>query len=191
MGTWREQQVETVKRLVDIDLPDYSTMTKEEMIAWEPPDPDPHALLAYPLQTVEWRRAFLHDYYWVGETALFIAVAHVWSTLAPPRAARCTMMGLMSGTGGTGKAALSLTLQKFLKEMLSVDHPFPSRSDYASLDAWNEDATAVFGADEAHREVLINSYESILDGRVEDQVDEGRCKVLVGPWAGPRPRTGR
>ena len=189
MGTWREQQVRTVKRLVDIDLPDYSTMTLEQRLAWEPPDPDPHALLAYPLQTVEWRRAFLHDYYWVGETALFIAVAHVWSTLAPPRAARCTLMGVASGAGGTGKTALSLTLQKFLNEMLAVDHPFPSRSDYPSLDAWNADATAVFGADEAHREALIERYEAILDGRAPQLEDPGSTDdeglVIVGPWDGP------
>ena len=188
MGTWSEQDVKTVKRLVDIELPDFSTMTNVEKAVWELPDPDAYALLAYPLQTVEWRRAFLHDYYWVGETALFIAVAHVWATLAPPRAGRCTMMGLMSGAGGTGKTALSLTLQKFLKEMLAVDHQFPAAGDYPSLAAWNEDAAGVFASDEADREKLINRYEAILDGRPPQLEDPGSTKepglVIVGPWAG-------
>ena len=197
MGTWSEQAVNTVKRLVDIEVPDFSIMTNVEKSVWEPPDPDAYALLAYPLQTVEWRRAFLHDYYWVGETALFVAVAHVWSTLAPPRAGRCTMMGLMSGAGGTGKTALSLTLQKFLKEMLAVDHPFPSRSAYPSLEAWNENSTAVFAADETDREILIARYEAILDGRspqLEDPHLSGEAGlVIVGPWAGLgfRPRARR
>lgn len=182
MRTWSEQQHTIVPRLVEVDLPDFSTMKTQEIAAWDPPEPDPYLLLAYPLQTEAWRRAFLHDYYWVGETALFIAVARVWSMLAPPRAARCTLMGLMSGTGGTGKAGLVLTLKKFLEEMLAVDHPFPEHSNYPSMAAWNEDAMAVFAADDADRAALIARYEAILDGRAESTGPANSCDIITGPW---------
>lgn len=190
MRTQSEQSGVVVRRLVDVDLPDFSIMTIDEITAWEPAEPDPYALLAYPLQTAEWRRAFLHDYYWVGETALFVAVAHVWSRLAPPRAERCTIMGCMSGTGGTGKAGLVLTLKLFLEEMLGVDHPFPDRGDYPSMAAWNEDAMAVFAADEADRAVLIERYEAILDGRISSAPVEPST-VIQGPWLPCRPDIAR
>jgi len=182
MRTQFEQKAVNVKRLVDIDLPDFSAMTNTEIIAWEPPEPDPYPLLTYPLQTDEWRRAFLHDYYWVGETALFIAVAHVWATLAPPRALRCTLMGALSGSGGTGKVGLVLTLKQFLKEMLDVDNPFPSGGDYSSMAAWNVDATATFAADEADRDVILERYSDILNGQLNPKTSHCRGTLIVGPW---------
>ena len=183
MRTWREHISSTITRVIDIDLPDFSKMTLDEIADWDPPEPDPYLLLSYPLQTDAWRRAFLHDYYWVGETALFVAVSHVWSTLAPPRAQRCSTMGAISGTGGTGKVGLVLTLMRFLEEMLAVDHPFPPRSAYPTLEAWKADAQRVFAADEADRQLLIENYSAILDGEYPIAAPPSRHEVIMGPWA--------
>lgn len=182
MRTWRDRKIVRTKRLIEAQQPDFSTMSVAEIAAWEPPEPDPYALFGYPLQTKEWRQAFLHDYYWVGETALFIAVAHVWATLAPSRADRCTLMGAMSGTGGAGKAGLVLTLKQFLEVMLAVDHPIPKGGDYPTMEAWNVDAMAAFAADEADRAVIIARYEAILDGRPDAKVVTPPPEVIVGPW---------
>lgn len=186
MRTLTEQNIIKIKRLSEVDSPDFSRMTIDDMIAWEPPEPDPFALLSYPLQTEEWRKAFLHDYYWVGETALFIAVAHVWATLAPPRAERGTQMGILSGTGGTGKTGVVRTLKQFLKEMLDVNHSFPDSGDYSSMTSWNVDAMATFAADDAGRAKILERYEAVLDGRDLSEPTETSTDVN-GPWQPPRP----
>lgn len=138
-------------------------------------------LSSYRLSDDEHRRAFLHHVYWIGETTLFEAVSHVWVSLAEPCEARCTLMGLLSGSGGTGKKALVLTLQKFLAEALAVDNPLPNRADYLSLDAWNEDAMAAFEADRREVADLCTRYSAILNG-CSPEPEQPSTSVIIGPW---------
>src|SRR5687768_16806251 len=63
-------------------------------------------LASYPLHLAEGREGFLERLVDFGEPGVFAAVSHVWSSLAPPAAARCTQMGLHAGVGGKGKQAL-------------------------------------------------------------------------------------
>ena len=71
-----------------------------------------------PLHTEEGLKAFLYDVYWIGYPGLLIAVNHVWNLLIAPRAYHCTLMGQMSGAGGSGKQALTNTLKQFIGEAL-------------------------------------------------------------------------
>jgi len=121
-------------------------------------------LYKFSLLEEENRQAFLFAYYWIGETALFAAVSHVWDRLAEPRGLRCTQMGQLSGVGGEGKQALLLTLQQFLAEALAVNTPLPSRTDYSSLAEWHVAAMGTFAADKTEIDRLCQVYSSILNG---------------------------
>lgn len=139
-------------------------MSPEQLSEWAMCEPDPQPLTQFNLASDAHRRAFLREYYWIGETALFEAVSHVWASLAEPRIARCTRMGLTAGCGGTGKSGLVLMLKKFLAEALAVDHPLPDRAKFDSLGAWHQAAMATFAVDEAQRAELCAKYAAILDG---------------------------
>lgn len=138
-------------------------------------------LTSYTLSDEAHRREFLHQFYWVGETALFAAASHVWASLAEPRGARCTLIGLMSGSGGKGKTGLVLTLQKFLTETLAVDNPLPDRADHPTLDAWHEAAMAAFEADRNDVAALCARYSAILGGSCPEP-EQPPTSVVTGPW---------
>lgn len=141
-------------------------------------------LTSYDLSNEEHRRAFLFHYCWVGQPALFEAVSHVWASLAEPREARCTLMGVMSGTGGTGKKALVLTLQKLLDQALAIDNPIPDASAYDSLDEWHEASMAAFAAEEQQLRELCARYSAILDGAAaaSEACEAQMGSVIEGPW---------
>ena len=121
-------------------------------------------LTAYTLNDDESRREFLFTFYWLGGTALFAAVSHVWDRLAEPREWRCTQIGQLSGTGGQGKAALLLTLQKLLAEALETNSPLPSRDEFETLSGWHDAVMQSFAADEAAARKVCDNYAQILDG---------------------------
>ena len=79
-------------------FPDVSAMSDEEFNNYESP---PERLAFYRLHTEEGLRAFVYDVYWIGYPGLFIAANHVWKLLIDPRAYHCTLMGQMSGAGGS------------------------------------------------------------------------------------------
>lgn len=140
----------------------------------------------YALFDEEQRRAFVHHVYWVGEEALFAAVSHVWASLAEPRATRCTAMGLASGSGGSGKKALYLTLKQLIADALAATVPLPDRAGFASFDAWHEAAMASFAVDDERVAAVCARYSAILDGR--DQLGElAPGVVIVGPWLSSAP----
>ena len=101
-------------------FPDLSAMSDEEFNNYKSP---PERLAFYRLHTEEGLKAFLYDVYWIGYPGLFIAVNHVWNLLIPPRAYHCTLMGQMSGAGGSGKRALVNTLKQFIGEALAIESP--------------------------------------------------------------------
>ena len=112
------------------------------------------------------RQNFLRELYNRGKAALFEAVAHVWASLEEPRAYRCTLMGIASGSGGSARTALMKTLTEFVNDAMAIDNPLPDRADYGSLAEWHEAAMASFAADEADLEVLLERYSKILNGDV-------------------------
>jgi hypothetical protein len=118
----------------------------------------------FPLHTDEGRRAFLHEFYDVGRSAIFEAVSHVWASLEEPKEIWCTLMGSASGVGGVGKKALVKLLTKFLDEALAINNPIPPRSDYESLEAWNNAASATWQVDEQDLSLLLAKYAQFLNG---------------------------
>ena len=142
-------------------FPDVSAMSDKEFMNYESP---PERLAFYRLHTEEGLKAFLHDVYWIGYPGLFIATKHVWNLLIEPRAYRCTLMGQLSGAGGTGKRALVNTLKRFITECLAIDHPKPKLGDMANLEAWHNGWMEALQAEERELQVLIDRYSAILSG---------------------------
>src|SRR5918998_2727232 len=102
-------------------LDDLRKMTPEEMAAWVEWEPEPVPLTSFPLGSEDGRKAFLREFYGVGWDWLFQAVNHVWNSLAEPRSARCTAMGIAAGAGGTGKGALVKVMSTFLRDALDIN----------------------------------------------------------------------
>jgi len=121
-------------------------------------------LKTIPLCTEEGRKAFLHQLYWVGYDALFEGVSHVWNSLIAPRAYRCTLMGVHSGAGGAGKAALYNTLKQFIAEALDTLQLIPPIENYENLEAWHNASMATYVDEERDLQVVIAKYETILSG---------------------------
>lgn len=142
-------------------FPDLSAMSDEEFINYESP---PERLAFYRLHTEEGLKAFLYDVYWIGYPGLFIAANHVWNLLIEPRAYHCTLMGQMSGAGGSGKQALVKTLKQFIGQALAIDHPKPKLGDMANLEAWHNGWVEAMQAEERELQLLIDQYAAILSG---------------------------
>lgn len=160
-----------------------SELTGEQLIAWINWEPTPVELTSFDLSNEEQRKEFLWEYYWQGETTLFSVVAHVWDSLEGQREAHCTLVGLVSGTGGKGKTGLILTLQKFLRECLDGCSPLPSRENYASLEEWNDAVRQSFIDDEQQARERCKQYSAILDGRVpEVTTKDSSGQLLKGNW---------
>jgi hypothetical protein len=139
-------------------------MLDGRLVPYEAPPPEPEVLdcqqvlqdmledkqskipvSVYLLHTAEGREAFLQQFAYIGADAIFAAVSHVWDWLSPPRRPRTIEMGLIAGTGGTGRTAIRKVLMKYLDEMMSVEfEPIPLRSDYATFHQWNDAAMATF-----------------------------------------------
>lgn len=166
---------------------DLRKMTPEELAAWAEWEPEPVPLTSFPLGSEEGRKAFLREFYGVGWDWLFLAVSHVWDSLAEPQAVRCTLMGIAAGTGGTGKKALIKVLAKFLTEALEPLASLPPRADYDSLEAWHLAAMATWQTDEARLCELLTIYADILDGKSHKETSPLPGQILLGPWAAPTP----
>jgi hypothetical protein len=160
-------------------FPDLSAMSDEEFGNYESP---PERLAFYRLHTEEGLRAFLYDVYWIGYPGLFIAVNHVWNLLIPPRAYHCTLMGQMSGAGGSGKRALVNTLKQFIGEALATfEYDYPAVSDFESLEAWHNRCMAMNMSQDEQVQSLVAEYAAILNGEPAKQ-GEASSSVLRGPW---------
>lgn len=157
-----------------------SDLPKHLISEWATWEPEPVHLTTFFLSNEEHRRAFLGEYCWQGEPVLFVAVAHIWDSLAEPREARCTQMGLACGSGGKGKMALVLMLQKLLAECLEYP-PFPKPDDFDSLEQWHEASMQAFAAEEQRERDLYARYSAILDGG-SNPAESATATVIRRPW---------
>lgn len=124
--------------------------------------------------------ALFHFHYRHG---LLMAVNHVWSSLARPKAVRCQIMAQALKLSGTGKAALKNVLAAFLQETLyGVDfRPLPDLGAYPDSAAWNAACTQHFDGINAQFDAIYHRYEAILDGRKPDG-GQPSASVVKGPW---------
>src|SRR5918993_4045503 len=143
-------------------FPDVSAMSDKEFCNYESP---PERLAFYRLHTEEGLKAFLYDVYWIGYPGLFIAVNHVWNLLIAPRAYHCTLMGQLSGAGGSGKKALVKTLKQFITEALATfEYKYPPIGDFQNLEAWHDHCMAMNKAQDEQVQLLVAKYAAILSG---------------------------
>jgi hypothetical protein len=145
-------------------------------------DPPPERLAFYALHTEEGLKAFLYDVYWIGYPGLFIAVNHVWSLLIAPRAYHCTLMGQMSGAGGSGKQALTKTLKQFIGEALETwDFEIPTLDQSGSLEAQYNQVSFSWAQQEEQVQLIVAKYAAILNGNEPERVHPNGI-VIRGPW---------
>ena len=161
-------------------FPDIDKMTSEEWWDYEPP---PERLAFYALHTEEGLKAFLYDVYWIGYPGLLIAVNHVWNLLIAPRAYRCTLMGQMSGAGGSGKQALAKTLKQFIGEALETwDFEIPPLVECGgSLEAQYHKLSFSWAQQEEQVQQIVAKYAAILNGNAPERVHPTGI-VIRGPW---------
>ncbi|RYD86061.1 MAG: hypothetical protein EOP84_00375 [Verrucomicrobiaceae bacterium] len=161
-----------------------------EPVQWPWDEPVPN-LADFDLSNREGRLGFLwalfvHHY----RTGLLLAVNHVWSSLARPKAVRCQIMAASLKLPGTGKKALTNVLAAFLEETLyGVDFPpLPSLSSYRDTNAWTAACNRVWAGIDHEFDVIMDRYEAILDGRhpggaqCSPTSHTGGAVVLKGPW---------
>ena len=170
------------------DLPSYiandaAPLFPEYVEGWTGEDDLPPERLAfYSLHTEEGLKAFLYDVYWIGYPGLFIAVNHVWSLLIAPRAYHCTLMGQMSGAGGSGKQALTKTLKQFIGEALETwDFEIPPLDQNGSLEAQYNQVSFSWAQQEEQVQLIVAKYAAILNGVSPEQA-AGPAELLRGPW---------
>lgn len=161
-------------------FPDFGCMSNAELAEYEPP---PERLAFYQLHTEEGLKAFLYDVYWIGYPGLFVAVNHVWSLLIGPRSYRCTLMGQMSGAGGSGKQALVKTLNQFIEQALATcEWDFAPIGDFGSLENWHQDSMAKLVDQDSQVRKLVDTYASILNGAKPLERITKTGEVIAGPW---------
>ena len=143
-------------------FPDLSAMSDEEFCNYESP---PERLAFYRLHTEEGLKGFLYDVYWIGYPGLLIAANHVWDLLIAPRAYHCTLMGQLSGAGGSGKQALVKTLKQFIGRALATfEYDYPPASEFENLEAWHHQCMAMNMAQDEQVQLLVAEYAAILSG---------------------------
>ena len=136
----------------------------ELVSAWAAWEPEPPSLSTYSLSIATQRAEFLYQYCAQGEPVLLAAVSHIWDSLAEPRAARCTQIGLASGAGGHGRFALVLMLRKLLRECNEIGAVLPDKAKFDSFADWNQAVSTHFASGEAQERSLCKRYADILDG---------------------------
>ena len=146
-------------------------------------EPAPERLAFYALHTEEGLKAFLYDVYWIGYPGLLIAVNHVWNLLIAPRAYRCTLMGQMSGAGGSGKQALTKTLKQFIGEALETwEFEIPPLEQFGgSLEAHYHQVSFSWAQQEEQVQQIVAKYAAILNGNTPERVHPDGI-VIRGPW---------
>jgi hypothetical protein len=152
-------------------------------------------LVTFDLSHAEERWQFLWRLAEIGEEGLFIAISHVWSAPAPPRAARCARMAQWAGLDGRGRLALYGVLKRFIEvfDEETAPPPLPDPKRFASADAWHEAVTALFAAGDAAMSRVIDRWAALLNGETE----HGACgssaggEVIAGPWKPLSPRARR
>lgn len=152
-------------------------------------------LNAFDVSHAEERWQFLWRLSEIGEEGLFIATSHVWSALAPPRAARCAWMAQQAGLDGRGRLALYGVLTRFIDVFNeeTAPPPLPDPKQFASADAWHEAVSALFAAGDAAMSRVIDQWSAVLNGEAERGArGSSACgEVIAGPWKPLSSRTRR
>jgi len=142
----------------------FNELTHDQKVEWAAWEPDPLPMDSFSLADPEQREDFLYQYCYYGEPLLLSAVAHIWDSLAEPREWRCIKIGLASGTGGTGKMALVLTLQKMLAECVEIGPVMPRGGEFDDIDAHHQAVTDHWTSTYEQERALCRVYGKILDG---------------------------
>jgi hypothetical protein len=120
-------------------------------------------LTAFDLSVLSGRVEFLERFMELGADAAFEATAHVWTMLDEPKDARCTLMGIRAGTGGTGKAALYKVLVRFTEDWLG-DFGGVALPVAPSLAEFHGQAMAAWKAEADRERRVVDRYAAILNG---------------------------
>jgi len=110
---------------------------------------------------------------------LWESVNHIWNEMLPPKAERCTAIGLAAGTGGTGRKALIPFLRRALRESLDHDIPQPWGLKYPDLETFHETAMTYFAASHNHYEKTIQKYANLMNC---GEPPQHYAVILKGPW---------
>ena len=145
----------------EISTRDLSPKRISEWAAWEP---DPLPMGQFTLSDPAQREDFLYQYCYYGEPLLLAAVAHIWDSLAEPRALRCTLIGQASGAGGTGKLALVNMLNQMLCQCSEIGAVLPDKAEYDSPEAYHQAVTSHWTSSYEQERSLCRAYGAILDG---------------------------
>lgn len=138
-------------------------------------------LADFPLHTHEWRVAFLRELYMQGYPSLLAGVSRAWALMERPKAARCTYVGILAGTGGKGKKALFNFMRAMIQEALAIGQPIPRIDNHPSLEAWNRAVYEQWANEHHATELVIEKYAYLLVGRTAPERELPGI-VLVGPW---------
>src|SRR4051812_14038510 len=88
-------------------------------------------LHAFDLSTYRGRCDFLWRLSVLGESGLFAAVAHVWKSLAPPKAFWCATMAHAASIRATRKNVLLQLLSRFIFEFNALEtSPLPEEGEF-------------------------------------------------------------
>jgi hypothetical protein len=141
-------------------------------------------LSTYPLDTQEWRQAFLERLFYVGYVGVMEATAHVYDLLAPPKEYRCALIGQLTGMAGTGKLVIYTLLTRFLEEMLSME-AVPGFHPNENLEHWHARVRAKWDREWEREKHLIGDYATLLNGELPGQAHAiSSCSMTVvrGAW---------
>jgi hypothetical protein len=169
--------------MIEEEMPDFVAMTADEMDHWIEAEEAKMPFTSFDLTTDAGRQGLLEKYYRIGDTALFEAVSHIWTSLNEPRAEYCTLIGMAAKTGGKGKRGLVLALQRFLHEALESINWIPPRHDFLSREDWHEATIRTFRDDAENIRVLLERYSTIMNcgvGVIDSSLST--ATIIQGPW---------
>jgi hypothetical protein len=132
------------------------------------------------------------DFLWrlseLGEEGLWAATAHVWDSLASPKAYRTAAMAQAANVEGSGKVGLMSFLAKFLTDFEAETNPppLPEPTDYISAELWQQAVQRHFQVGEEAMLLVIDRYSTIMNGD-EARPMPSQGKVLKGRWRKRRP----
>lgn len=120
-------------------------------------------LRAYPLDSHQWRTAFLTRLTEVGYIGLIEASGHVYQLLEEPKDNRCKLLAAHAQMVGSGKLAVFQALERFLDDYLCAPS-LPVLAEAECVDTWHGMVKARWQTEQDREVALINEFAFILDG---------------------------
>lgn len=136
---------------------------------------------AYPLNTAEWRQAFLTRFVDVGYVALDEAADHVYDLLIRPRGYHCALVAQLANVRGSGRSAVFNTLRSFLDEWLQAPS-MPSIHDFTTIADWHRAVHANWSTEHDREKAVIVKYAAWLNGEHPTPPSSPAGELLKGPW---------